>query len=246
MTGFDLLESVWFATKQSWRVLLSYMALIFVSGLTIRLSLLGLNLDQPLDQLPQQLRICVIVFEIAHNAIYSLIIAVCMARVGRAMDRPLWKCQNDTEAIRRYFEPWFILNLILLVTLNACNWASTDKTATAFTMLISLFAAESMFVFPLGTCVMFAYGLRWRELGEILSPIIRQFGLVLLPCCLGLFSFFLGILSYAYIPRMSESTWVSPAVSAALAPLDFFAFAAMWRICMLCRDMPQDNDLDDF
>lgn len=172
----------------------------------------------------------------------ALLQAVLFARMGRSVDRPLWKCEGDSEAIRQYFPTWFMLNLLGMVLqqlqVNAQN--SGDEGLMVFMEFVFMIAY--MLVIPVGACVMHAGALEWPRAGEILAPIGRQLRQVLLVFVLMSLGYILHFVSVQVLHSALGGEGVDAAVllpALAIAPpalVECLAFLIMWRILMLDRD----------
>jgi len=171
--------------------------------------------------------------------------AVVFALLGRAIDRPLWKCAGVREALRRYFEPWFILVLIA-VTLRSIQ-AAIPSPDVQITLELVVFIWGLVTV-PIGACIMHRGALVWEELAETLSPIGAQFRLVISVLLLGVLQSILQDVVFFALPGGTEAA-VQRTIAIALtnpiaAIFDLLAFAMMWRICMHHRDSPTSHGAD--
>lgn len=185
-------------------------------------------------------------------ACVALIQAVVFARLGRAIDRPLWKCADDAEAVRRFFVPWFVLNLfgILLQQLQINAQSAGDEGLYVFAEFTFLMAY--VFSIPAGAAVMAHGALDWSRLGEILAPIGRQLRHVLLVFVLMAAGHVLNFVALALVYLASGEGGVDAAIvlpAIAIMPpafIEALAFAVMWRILMLDRDTALYEDPYDF
>jgi len=167
---------------------------------------------------------------------------IVFARLGREIDRPLWKVKNDREALRHYFGLWFALNAGVIVLFEATNWASwqfaNDQPAS---LLFILMAAANILYIPIGACIMFTLRFEWRKLGESLAPLRRQFGKTALIFGVNtlLFVFYLNL-----IMRTQSQQWLRPAIAAIAGYFECLIFSATWFLCMFDRENPEGIDLD--
>jgi hypothetical protein len=185
-------------------------------------------------------------FILVHAAAYALVTAVCFARMGANIDRPLWKCKNDAEALRRFFMPWFILNLFSLTLLDAQNSLSQGENGGIQLLIFFLLFVTTL---PVGACVMYGGGLDWNILIELLRPFWRLFPLTLQAMLLLALEFFLllsGLVFHHNHPSLEGAWWFYPALNLPLAYMDCLAFALMWRVCMIHRDLPPPDTSDDY
>jgi hypothetical protein len=226
-------------------VLVFFAAAIFLS-VAHKILILALGLDG--EGLAPALGLLRIAVSVTVIAAYSLLLAVLFARLARAMDRPIWKCSGDREALRLYFEPWFILSLIhfaLLSLAGTAHGAGQPDLAATIILLTCLYA---LLIIPAGACIMYAHGLNWQNLGDILAPIGRQFGQVLIVILIGFLQVILFIGGSQLVS--AEGPTLDPRillVEVTINGLDLLAFAVMWRILMIDRDTPrEDSDYFDF
>jgi hypothetical protein len=174
----------------------------------------------------------------------SVLQAVVFARLGKSLDRPLWKCRDDGEAVRRFFLLWFILNLGLgaleQLHANAIGW---DIAELAMLLEILIFLA-AVVLLPFGACVMYSGRLEWAALPEALRPMGRQLPLTLRVMSLLMLQYALTLLLQIalYNHVKDRSAILIPALTIAPAAfLECLAFCAMWRVCMIHR---QSGDED--
>lgn len=188
-------------------------------------------------------------YEVAGDAflvvVYAFAQSVVFARLGRVLDRPLWKCPTDGEALKRFFGLWVLLNMAAILVQRLEGWipALMDSEAAIGPMfwLTAFFMAVYV---PFGATVMFAGKPHWRELGETLGPLGRQW-----PKALSVF-FFSGvayILLRLFVTLQPESQrWLLPAFDVIAGYFDCLIFCATWIVCMYDRQAPQDDDFDYF
>jgi len=167
---------------------------------------------------------------------------LAFARLGKEMDKPLWKIDGDVEALRRYFSLWFCINLPSLAFYLLSIWlgssGSTDSGVGAALMLSILCGTLST---PVGACLMFGGKLQWEGVSRRFRPMLRE-----LPLFLVVF-FFSGV-AMVLMLSLHEATraqgWLGPLIDVAAIYFDCVVFAAMWLICMIDRQNPDDDDLE--
>lgn len=183
--------------------------------------------------------------------VQAVIQCVAFARMGRDIDKPLWRIPSDLEAIRRFFPMWLIMNLVLFASSWLANpdlYGGKPNAITALCIISALIM--NIVCVPIGACVMFAGSFRWQRLGEALTPLTRQLshaGAVLVLC---LFQLFLNNLVAAHI--YADSGVRGPfdflgqrlGLTIVVAYLDCTVFAAVWLLCMADRETPDDIDFD--
>ncbi len=210
-------------------------------------------------------------YEVAGDAflivVYAFAQSIVFSRMGRLIDRPLWKCQGDGEALKRYFPLWVLLNIVALGSQRLVTWvpALMDNEAAAAPMFWMMAFVIAVYV-PVGAAIMFAgrpeWGLgstrtlypkpqtpnpkphTWSKLGEALVPLGRQWPKALVVCFFGGATYML--LTFLVIWQPEPQRWLLPALDVVAGYFDCLIFCATWLICMFDRQAPQDGDIDYF
>ncbi|HNR34779.1 MAG TPA: hypothetical protein PKO36_06340 [Candidatus Hydrogenedentes bacterium] len=177
-------------------------------------------------------------------AAYALAQSLAFSRMGRQIDRPIWKCPGDREAIRRYFPLWIILNIVAVGSQRLVVWLPALMDDESAAMPVFWLMAIVMAVYlPVGAAVMFAGKPDWRQLGEALAPLGRQWTKTLSIC------FFSGVIYFLLVILILQNqsqNWIHPVIDVISGYFDCVIFCATWLLCMLDRQMPQEDDLDYF
>lgn len=192
--------------------------------------------------------------QFAFAAVVSALQAVVFARMGKTIDRPLWKCRDDREALRRFFMLWFIFNLGILVIAHLHSNAIENNADEIAILLEILDFCVAIAYLPVGICIMHWGGMEWPSLGLALRPMLRQITLSFTVMTLLVFQYAFFIISsksivYAFgvgpLPILPAVVLV-PLLVLPMAFLEFLAFCAMWRVCMIYRQSGDDagNDFD--
>lgn len=167
--------------------------------------------------------------------------AVVFSRLGKDIDRPLWKIEGDVEAVKRYFVLWVALNTGATALDKAALWSHTVLGNDALTATLTLFHAVVIVVhIPIGAAIMFLGPFEWRKLPECLRPLWRQFPQTLVVVLFNgvWFGFFVFLLA-----QTQSQQWLRPALQVVFAYVDCVVFSATWLICMLGRQEPEEIDL---
>jgi hypothetical protein len=174
----------------------------------------------------------------------AVVQAIVFARMGREIDRPLWKVKGDWDAVRRFFPLWFLLSLLQITLLRLLD--NFGETAAGILCLMGFFVLFLLYV-PLGSCIMFTGNLRWGELPDSLAPLRRQWPYALIVLGLNgvqllLLMEFLRFLAI----HGSRDKWIGLelGLDAVLSSLDCLVFAATWLICMTDRNTAEDIPID--
>lgn len=173
----------------------------------------------------------------------SVLQAIFFGAMGREIDRPLWKCPTATEALRRFFVPWLILNLTLATIWSLLEQAAMAGNAQAILFIEFLLMFATVLYIPLGACVMYWGRLNWQELVESLAPILKMFPYTLLAIALGFAQYMLHLTIVFYLPDvLRENIPVLCLIDLPYTLIECLIFVVMWHICMLYRDLPIEND----
>lgn len=182
--------------------------------------------------------------------VWSLVQTVVFSRIGRDLDRPLWKVADDREAIRRFFPMWFEFNLIVNTLLWLGHTIGTFDTIKDAGALPQLFALCGMVVLvPFAAAIMFHGHFAWNLLGEGLAPIGRRLPQLAIVFGLTVLQIVVLLLFDQPIPETIDATLVQVviyrlAVYALIAYLDCIVFTATWLVCKDDRDSPDEFDID--
>lgn len=237
----NILADAWQSLKENYEVLLPFLGLAALINTLSRLAASGIS---AIEEPAWAAALLPLGRDLLLASAYSAVYAILLARLGRNIDRPLWKCADDLEALRRFFEPWFILGLSVLLLQRLLGRAYAAEVQDLALFLELAHMAVIIFLIPVGACVMRMGRLDWRHLGDTLAPMFRQFHLTILVLLLG---FMQVMLFYVWAQLAVDSpAYLAPIPFDLLSAfLDLLAFAAMWRICMIDRDTPREDE-DDF
>ena len=181
---------------------------------------------------------------------WALLQSVVFSRIGRELDRPLWKVADDREAIRRFFPLWFEFNLVL----NTLMWLGRTiatyesiKDAAALPLLFSLGAL--VVLVPFGASIMFHGRFSWNTLGESLAPLGRRLPQLAIVFALTAFQVVIMLFLDRQLPETFDGEFVQTviykvAIISALSWIDCMVFTATWLVCKDDRDSPDEFDLD--
>ena len=179
---------------------------------------------------------------LVNSSLYALLCSVCFARLGKEIDRPLWKCRDDLEAVRRFFTPWLMLFLLTSTLSDVAGRLMENGLEGPAVFFVLSHTLCFVLGLPMGACIMHAGGLHWDALHEVFKPMRTLFPLCLYAIGLMFLELFWQVLLG---PLLKESLSVFPVILLPVAYLDCLTFALMWRICMIQRDLPPDSDWDD-
>jgi len=177
---------------------------------------------------------------------------IVFSRLGRDIDRPLWKVRTDREAMKRFFMMWALFNLTANGLLRLANIDYGDGEVIAINSLLFYAGLAALIVcVPFGACIMFVGRVSSRTIAESLAPLGRQpgrtgavFAVVLFQIVV--FLLFMSVLvgSGEQRPSLLAGLAIPLASGAVQVYLDCLAFAATWHLCMVDRETVDEIDLD--
>ncbi|NUM54142.1 MAG: hypothetical protein HUU46_10905 [Candidatus Hydrogenedentes bacterium] len=188
----------------------------------------------------------------AYSAIAAIAQCVVFSRIGREIDRPLWKVRDDREALQRFYMMWFEFNLVANTAFWIAGTPFGEGEIQALNVLATFIAwALVVILVPFGTCQMFLGSFSWQTFGDGLGPLSRRpiefapvFGITILQC---IFGTYVGLLTQPDGTETSTFALITVARLAcdlAIAYLDCLVFTAAWLVCKDDRDSPDEIDLD--
>lgn len=184
------------------------------------------------------------------SIIYALAQTIFFSRIGREIDKPLWKIEGDYDALKRFFRIWLLLQLVTLALMRLSLWHS---------VFLALFPWAYIVTIPVGACLMFEKASKWSEVPQCMQPLIGNF----FPTLLVLFINFVSLVIQLYYAgifgdirqALNESalTLSAALINTALSAIalqtiasfvDCLVFAGTWHICRMNRDASPNSDLD--
>jgi len=245
VTAVSLFQDAWDSLQRNRGTVMAYLALTFAVRLAHALTGWVLLPEDP-KLAPDWLPLYRIVSILSVCVLSSALAAVFFARIGREIDRPLWKCADDKEAVRRFFSTWFILALAGNTLQSSAGHFHEAGLDTASAWCFVGFMTVFIMTIPAGACIMYGGGLQWPVIHERLKPMIALFPLTLNALSVALLEFVALVGSEFLLELIREQVLFMPIRDVALTALKCYTFALMWRICMLHRDMPpgESNDFE--
>lgn len=244
-----LLQDAWKSLKLNQAILFSYMGIVVAFSIAYSLVDRFVFDAFPEGETPLWVPVYQLFMALVHAGFAAALQAICFARLGRDIDRPLWKCESDTEALRRFFEPWFLLNLVLVMLVHLAVRAQASGDESLWAGLQTIFMLFFVVTIPIGACIMYHGKLVWPELPEALRPMLYQMPHTLTVILVLLLEFVLISVNASVFQSLQSPTkyFYLPITDVPVAFLDCLAFAAMWRVCMIQRDAgTEDQDPFEF
>jgi len=168
--------------------------------------------------------------------------SIAFARLGKDIDRPLWKISGDVEAIKKYLPLWAGLNAIVILIQILTGWSVSTfggSAASGF-LFIAMLLAVILYI-PAGASLMFLRTPEWTHLQEAVRPLLRQFPKTLVILAL---TGVLFLLQISLIAGTEAQPWLRPLVDITFAYFDCVIFSAVWLLFMYDRQAPEEVDLD--
>ena len=183
-----------------------------------------------------------IAIDILAVAIVAMAQTIAFSRIGREIDKPMWRVEGDRDAIGLFYKLWLLLGLMNITAVRFLDIAvaGTDEAAVQFTLAI-LWLTGAVLIVPFGAAVMFYGRVGRQEVGEAVSTMFRQFPYTFLIALVGIFAAMFLITLQPDLPL-----WARPALAIAHGYVDCLLFAAMWLVCIYHRDEYVHPDDDDF
>lgn len=245
----DLIVAAWKDLQDRLVLVLAYVGLHGLLLLLVGLAEMPLARVVGEGEIPPWAATVSLLSQFVTAGLAAAIQAIILARLGRELDRPLWKCGSDLEALKRFWMPWFLLALGFTLFSELASLAVRNDLPDAAAMMLLLSLIYQLIVIPVGACVMYWGRLEWNELVEALRPIARQFSLVVFVFMLQagqfMMQFVLQGALVGYAPDDIERVFVLALGIMPLNLIEVLAFVTMWRILIINRDAPEDNE-DDF
>lgn len=180
-------------------------------------------------------------------AAISAVQAVVYTGIGKFLDRPLYKSPGWTDALRRFFAMWLLINLIFLAINYVAERIGPDnpEALNGLFVLVLLYSVVSV---PVAACVMFGGKAAWREVASASAP-LAHFPQGSLAVVLLAFVQFVIQVAFSDVALPNERgglAWLyaSPALTAVLVIIEATIFAAVWEMCRAFREVDPADDFD--
>jgi hypothetical protein len=172
-------------------------------------------------------------------AVFALAQAIAFTRLSQDLDRPFWKVNTIGEGMRRFFAPWFLLNMVSVgLLLSSALLPEENDFRGALQMIWLLWAASYL---PFGATVMFYGHFGKQEIRQTLSTVSHELPSYILL----MFIAFCAIVLVLSLGGSGMPLWAKPGLSIVDGYMDCLLFAATWFVCRRHRDTQSEQD-DDF
>ncbi len=236
-----ILSQAFVATRRNWPAVLLFLAIAVPVSTLFLAGSHFMSSHYDVETQPGPFKAFSFLRDLVLYACVALGQALAFSRIGREMDQPLWKIEGDAEALKRFFPLWFILNLVSILPIRMA-FAIPDAQNSPFAVFLLLMTfALLMFCVPVGACVMFQGHFRWRHVGESLRPLGKQ---IPLTATVLLFNFTQIFFMQVLVEVFASAKWIYPFLDIASCYCDCLVFAAIWIICIIDRNTPDEPDFD--
>ncbi len=230
------------ALQRNYAPLLLYIGVV-CAVYSARLALDALVIAPRSEDLTENfMQIYSIAIDIVAVAIVAMAQTIAFSRIGREIDTPNWRVENDRDAIGLFYKLWLLLGLMNITVLRFLDLVvpRMDEAAVQYTLAM-LWLTGAVLIVPFGAAVMFYGRVGKQEVGEAVSTMFRQFPHTFLIALVGIFT---GMFLISLQPDLP--IWARPALAIADGYVDCLLFAAMWLVCIYHRDEYEHPDDDDF
>jgi hypothetical protein len=186
--------------------------------------------------------------DIAIACLVGVFQAIAYARLGRDIDKPLWKCRDDRDAVVRFALIWVMFNLLNFALFQFQSTLYTRGFVSASGIIGVIALLWNLLYVPAGVCLMHHGGLKNANLGEALMPMLHFLPRTLLLMGLGFLQLVLfEMLVFSVSEPMRALPWVIGAFNVPIIYLECLGVAIMWMSCSEYRAVAaEQQDDDDF
>lgn len=237
-----ILRAAFQALQRNYGSLLFYIGVAFAIY-SVRLSLDALVIAPKSEEIAENiLRLYSIAIDIAAVAVVAMAQTIAFSRIGREIDKPMWRVADDLDAVRLFYKLWLLLGLLSVAAVRFRDilLRGTDEAPVQL-ILVMMWLTGAVLLILFGSAVMFYGRVGKQEVTEAFSTMTRQFPYTLLIVIVGFFSSFFLINLQLDLPL-----WARPALAIADGYLECFLFASMWLVCIYHRDEYEHPDDEDF
>ena len=186
--------------------------------------------------------------DIAIACVVAVFQAIAYARLGRDIDKPLWKCRDDREAVVRFAVIWVMFNLLNFALFQFQSTLSNRELESTSVIVGLVALLWNLLYIPAGVCLMHHGGLKELNVGEALMPMLHFLPRTLLLMGLGFLQLVLFEMMVFSVPEsMRALPWIIGAFNVPIIYLECLGVAIMWSTCSEYRTVAaEQQDDDDF
>lgn len=203
------------------------------------------------------LNVALILSSILMVSLGALASTIFFSRIGREMDKPMWRVADDRDALRLFFRLWLLLGLLTLAYARVMEqFLPRTGDPTALIVFLCTFFVWATFLNVFGAFVMF-YGRPGREeLNAAFGTFAHHLGPIIAVSLVGLLAGLVLVDAHQRVNLIGiagEASSLQLALRIALNTLlggidtlvSAFIFAYAWLICIFHRDHFEEPG-DDF
>jgi hypothetical protein len=202
------------------------------------------------------LNLALIVSSILMVALGALASTIFFARVGREMDKPMWRVADDRDALRLFYRMWLLLGLLTLAYARVMEQFLSSADSTGLIVFLCTFFIWATLLNVFGAFVMF-YGRTGRdELNAAFGTFAHHLGPIIAVSLVGLLAGLMLVDAQQRILQIGTAADATPmhlALRVLLTTLlggadslvSIFIFAYAWLVCIFHRDHFEEPG-DDF
>lgn len=231
------------AVQRNLGVTFCYMAIYAaLSAIVLGLDHLVIGIPDADQPLSAAVKTYELVKQLGVVVIQAVVQSVVFARMGREMDRPLWRNPDDWTAVKRFFNLWLTLGLVETVWIQLATLTAEAESGGAG-LLFMVYLLTAFIKIPIGACVMFYGAFVLKEFGRAIAPLGVLFPKLML---LMLVNFcVLGLVLLGFGPPDSTVQYVvTTALTAISAYAECVVFAGAWLMCIEHRSLSDDADFE--
>jgi hypothetical protein len=185
--------------------------------------------------------------DIAIACVVAVFQAIAYARLGRDIDKPLWKCRDDRDAVVRFAVIWVMFNLLNFALFQFQSTLSNRELESTSVIVGLVALLWNLLYIPAGVCLMHHGGLKDLNVGEALMPMLHFLPRTLLLMGLGFLQLVLFEMMVFSVPEsMRALPWVIGAFNVPIIYLECLGVAIMWNTCSDYRTAAAEHQDDDF
>lgn len=194
------------------------------------------------------MNVALIVSSILMVALGALASTIFFSRVGREMDKPMWRVADDRDALRLFYRLWLLLGLLTLAYARVMEqFLSGSSDPAGLIAFLCTFFVWATLLNVFGAFVMF-YGRTGREeINAAFGTFAHHLGPVIAISLLGLLAGLTLVDAQQRIIRIgttADATSIHLALRIVLSTLlggidslvSIFIFAYAWLVCIFHRD----------
>lgn len=239
----NFLRDAMAAVQRNLGVTFTYMTVFAVIGLLV----MGLDYLVIGPALPDQpttvgVKAYELVKQLVLVVIQAIVQSIAFARIGKEMDRPLWRNPDDWTATKRFFNLWLTLGLVETVWVQLATLAA-DSGSGGASLFFWMYLLTAFVKIPIGACVMFSGAFVLKDFMKALAPLGVLFPKFMLLMLVNFCVLALVLVGFGP-PDSSVQYIVTTALAAISAYAECVIFAGAWIMCIEHRTISDNTDFE--